>query len=140
MCPHPQCPRLVAAAPEHPEHAAVGFLLEGPGAPLAVQVPSWDMQAFVLGTHTKKIRICKVWKCVFIGSPAKSIFMSVLFMSASLQSSYFFPSQLLLSYGNPPLPPIYFHPCQVPGAGAGFSQRSGPLAGRSKCPLMTWGV
>lgn len=108
-------------------------------SPSGSAVLSWDMQAFVL--PAEEAHICKVCRWLGIGSPAPSTFMSVLFMSApccslpaSSQVKSFFHMEILPSLQ------IHFQPCQAPGAGAGFSQRSGPLDGSSKCPLVTWGV
>lgn len=82
----------------------------------------------------------QMWKWVFLGSPTQSIFMNVLFMLVSCcslpvfsQVNSFFHMEILPSLQ------IHFHACQVAGAGAGFSQRSLPLAGRRKRPLVTWG-
>jgi len=65
--------------------------------------------------------------------------MTVLFMLAP-RCSLPVSSQVDSSFHMEILPSLSmcFHPCQAPGTGAEFSQRSGPLAGGSECPLVTW--
>lgn len=112
MCPHLQGLSLMAAAWEHPEHAAAGFCWKGPE-------PLWQC-----GTKLGHASVCPACKInlrlqsaemgVYRLSYKAHIHECAFHVSITLQSPRFFPSCLLLSYGNPSLPPNIFSP--MPGS------------------------
>lgn len=132
------CVTTVGSAQEHPEHAHAGFCwkAQSPSGSTGTELGHASIPpACKITLHLQSVEMS------VIGSLTKSIFMTLLFMLAShcslptsSQLHSFFHMEILSSLQ------IEFHLCQVCGAGAGFSQRSGPLAERSKCSLVTWGA
>lgn len=100
MYPHPQGLSLVAAAQEHPEHAAASLCWKG-------LEPLWQCST-KLGHASICPALAKCGKSVYRLFYQVHIHECAFHVSIMLQSSYFFPSQFLLSYGNLLLSPNIF--------------------------------
>lgn len=86
-------------------------LLEGPTAPLAVQVLGTKLgHASIRPACRINLHLQSVETGVYRLSSQVHIHECAFHVSITLQSPYFFPSRFLLSYGNPSFPQNIFSP------------------------------